>query len=234
MDSILFSRIRARSGLRCRRKLAKALRAHRNIDLQPIGRPVPMDRNADGFGHALSARVGKGFELLDAEAVKTDPPGRRIRRLNGDIQTRLGTGMLKGLNNRLVKDRLQNKRAGLGHGRAPGDPMQVCLAGKGEIFGKIAHQIENLHQIDGNHGCIDAVGKPVHLPDGGESPLNFLDDAFGAAGDHVRADRRAGLGHGRQIAEQPGRLRNDGHDVFQFMGNRGVHPSKERQAVIPE
>lgn len=89
-----------------------------------------MDRNADGFGHALSARVGKGFELLDAEAVKTDPPGRRIRRLNGDIQTRLGTGMLKGLNNRLVKDRLQNKRAGLGHGRAPGDPMQVCLAGK--------------------------------------------------------------------------------------------------------
>jgi hypothetical protein len=29
------------------------------------------------------------------------------------------------------------------------------------------------------------VGKPIHLPDGGESPLNFLDDAFGAALEHI-------------------------------------------------
>jgi hypothetical protein len=32
------------------------------------------------------------------------------------------------------------------------------------------------------------VGKSIHLPDGRESPLDFLDDAVGAAGKHIGID----------------------------------------------
>jgi hypothetical protein len=49
-------------------------------------------------------------------------------------------------------------------------------------------QIQHFHQIDRFSGGIDTMGKPIHLPDGGKPPLNFLDDAVGAALEHIGVD----------------------------------------------
>jgi hypothetical protein len=51
-------------------------------------------------------------------------------------------------------------------GWSPSTGMKVHFSGEGEVAGKMADQFQDLHQVDGSNGGVDAVGKPIHLPDG--------------------------------------------------------------------